>query len=333
MALFCKQAGCPGPQGDNCIENLSFAECPHTYEAETEDTQEADLSSEGDTKVEIQFVTTNSGSSLDAVTCDALLRQRPAKLIAFVGGPNVGKTTLLASVYERSRRNQLKEYGFAGSETILGFEDRCFLAREKCGLTVPNTQHTASKAELCFTHLRLSTPVGIQEWLLSDRSGEHFNRVRDYPDDLAGFSEIARADVLLFLIDGERLLADHHSAISEARALLQCLDQHKFLRNRKAIIVVTKSDKIVETEARKKVGDRVDRLVKSIKKTETEDALSVCFVASRTPKGEEDYGQGYQELLALIDEPVKRRSFKLHKIPDSNGRYPDALRSIGSSTQ
>ena len=65
---------------------------------------------------------------MSAEEADAFLRMRRAQVIALVGGNDVGKTTLLASLYELAHRDMLRDCRFAGSETLRAFEARCFLS-------------------------------------------------------------------------------------------------------------------------------------------------------------------------------------------------------------
>lgn len=327
MKLHCTQEGCNGPEGGTCIENLEFDQCPHVQKIQDSDVQTTSPEEDQTVQLSSEMVTTSPGPSINEVGCDALLRQRNAKLIALVGGPNVGKTTLLAGIYELCRRGQLSDFSFAGCETIFGFENRCFLARVRSGGEEADTQHTT---KLSFTHLRVGADNGINEWLFSDRPGENFDHARNYPDEMATFSEVERADILIILLDGERLLNSHQAALAEARSIAMILDQQSLLIDRPTIMVVTKSDKLVAQENRKIVEQRVSRLVDSIRARNPNVCLPIFFVSSRAHPGEPFKGEGYNELLTNFQIPDVEKEFGLVCDKRFTDRYPDALSLLGN---
>lgn len=329
--LKCNQQGCVGPEGESCIENLPFDQCPNVVDIDEVEEQKIApiLPDEKAQESGLKIVSTSRGASLDANSCDAFLRQRQASLVALVGGPNVGKTTLLAGIYEKCRKGTLSGYSFAGSETIRGFEQRCFLARERSGGVIPETQHTRSASELCFTHLSVVAEGKKDHWIMSDRSGEHFDRARDYPDIIADFSEIRRADVILFLVDGEKILNKHHQTLAELRALVLCLSRHAFLIDKSLSIVVTKSDRLGSCADKKIVKSRIIHLVSSLDLETKKADLETFFVASRPKKGEAEYGQGYEKLLSTFERPVERRTFCMPTAENSFKRFPDMLVNEG----
>jgi hypothetical protein len=66
------------------------------------------------------------------------------RVIVVAGEADSGKTTLLASLIDRFQRGPFSDYRFAGCKTLMGFEQRCHLARLKSGGTIPDTDRTPS---------------------------------------------------------------------------------------------------------------------------------------------------------------------------------------------
>lgn len=302
----CKQAGCGGPASGTCIEKLSFDECPYVISGE------ADPEQIGHTQQPIgetsNLISTGNTASLDAAACDALLREQAAIIVAVIAGPYAGKTTLLATLYELLRKAKLDGFSFAGSETIRGFEERCFLSRVNSGRDKADTQHTPARAGLNFTHLRVKTPDRMAELLLADRSGEYFQRVQNTPNLIAEFEEFYRADVIILVMDGQLLTTDPHRQISESRKLLLALSGAGLLPLKPLKIVITKNDLVSagqNAEIIRLVGTFVDecrRRVLSIN-------VSVHYTAARPLKGETKFGEGILNLIRDILIPPPSRDF------------------------
>ena len=235
----CRLPGCGGPAAGVCINALPFDECPDVVEpAVTEDLDDSDrtVSSGSD------FVLLPGGHALGATACDALLRQRGGTVVGLVAGPDVGKTTLIGTMYELLTRRRMVRHRFAGSETLRGYEERCHLARIASNSATADTLHTPTMAQLSFTHLRIARSEDRTDVVFSDRSGEHFQRTLDRPNEIAGFEELRRADVVLLLVDLPELLAAPHLQTSNLRKWVMAMGQNGILAGKVVRLVGTKAD-------------------------------------------------------------------------------------------
>src|SRR5262245_49650285 len=89
---------------------------------------------------EPKFVEIFSGGALSAADADAITLRFRTLLIVLVGAEGSGKTTVLASIYERLNEGPFAGFQFAGSRSLLSFEEICHLNRLASGGAQPDTQ-------------------------------------------------------------------------------------------------------------------------------------------------------------------------------------------------
>src|SRR6266478_9212034 len=70
-----------------------------------------------------------TGKELDNLEAANLQVARPVRLVVVAGPIESGKTTLIASLYELFQWSRVSDYLFAGSNTLAGFEQKCYLSR------------------------------------------------------------------------------------------------------------------------------------------------------------------------------------------------------------
>ena len=157
-----------------------------------------------DTPRDDDVVFLRGGNHMDVTTADAFLRTRRARVVALIGGNDVGKTTLLASLYEMAGLDQLEDFAFAGCETLRGFEERCHLSRAASNRLEPDTQRTRRALDLRFLHLRLLKQGQLLDLLFAERAGEDYIEMLDSPTAI-DMPEISRADSIALLVDGADL--------------------------------------------------------------------------------------------------------------------------------
>lgn len=257
------------------------------------------------------FVELYAGNELNSEDADAVTLQSPAHLVLFAGAAESGKTTLLASLYERFNEGPFAGFQFAGSRSLLGFEQICYLNRLISGGTRPDTPRTIPSDEATYYHLMLrGTAPGAQRRhvLLSAISGELFRLAKNSREDCERLTFLHRANTIVVLVDGARLAvtAQRTNAQSEASSILESFFDAKMVRNNCRVeFVFSKFDRIVEaghaavdflntTEAKLKTkfGDRIAHLafrriaarpeVQS-SKAPLNDGLAEAFTAWTTP--------------------------------------------------
>lgn len=247
--------------------------------------------------------------------------------------PGRGRGRFLLRAFERCRvrcRNRSLSAGFAGSETIRGFEERSFDSRVASDQAKASTLRTPRAAPVIFLHLRIAVADGrLLDFLISDRSGEHFNRALDTPAKFADFEEIGRADTILLLIDGEQLLNNHQVETARLRKLVVALSQAGHLTDKVVHLVVTKADLLNGESQRTQVEQRAkvisDELGRRSSNCRTQTHLTSC----RPLKGQTTFGQGIQKLLEVNVPEAKTQVFNTtHWNPGDGGTPLDRLMRV-----
>ncbi len=322
VTLGCKVPGCGGPRSGVCINGLSFGECPDVVTI----SDEAEVDLEKPTVIDEStgnepsapsgrsMTRTADGPSLNGASCDVLLRQRGGTVVGIVAGPEAGKTTMIATIYELLHRGRLDGYRFGGSETLRGYEERCHLARVASNRNYPDTARTPTHAKLSFTHLRVETATGITDVVFSDRSGEHFDNVLDQPAQLAEFAELVRADVILILVELDRLVEHAHVITSYTRRLVMAMRQCGLLQGKILRLVGTKADLLEGQDVLDETTSSLSSLAEDLTRRAGGSSIFKALVtASRRQSRSEHVVHGLKELLDDILQPRAQATFRLPK--------------------
>jgi hypothetical protein len=201
-------------------------------------------------EVEPDFIELFSGAALGAREAEAVTLRSRTHLVVFAGAEGSGKTTVLASIYERLNQGPFAGFKFAGSRSLLGFEEICHLNRLASGGVQPDTPRTQLTEETKYYHLALrgAEPVAVRrDVLLSAMSGELFRMAKDSQEDAERLTFLQRADTIVVLVDGERLAnpAQRTSAQADAADILESLLDAKMVSpSCRVEIVFSKLDRI-----------------------------------------------------------------------------------------
>ncbi len=225
------------------------------------------------------FIDVYAGNEFSSEDADAGTLRSPAHLVVFAGASESGKTTLLASLYERWIEGPFAGFQFAGSRSLLGFEQICHLNRLASGGEHPDTPHTPVSDEPAYYHLALrGTAPGAERRhvLLSAISGELFRLAKFSREDTERLTFLHRANTIVVLIDGARLAVNEQrlNAQTDASSILESFLDAKMIGSRCRVeFVFSKLDRVVEagdaalqflntteTKLRAKFGDRVPHL-------------------------------------------------------------------------
>lgn len=212
------------------------------------DPQIADLTGDSD------LIDLPSGDYLDVVSSSAITTASRTRVIVIAGGEECGKTTLLASIYEKFQEGPFGGLLFAGSRTLPGFEARCHLARIVSDRARPETERTKARLEDMLLHLRLradASDADPYDLLFTDLAGERFRLARDSTEECKKLRIIRRADHFVLMLDGERLstIEQREEAYTDGRSLLRsCLDATMLGKDSLVDVLVSKSD-IIKSRA------------------------------------------------------------------------------------
>lgn len=230
-----------------------------------------------------------SGDELSVVQAAELRRTVGGVLVALAGDQDVGKTTLIASLYDRFLDGPWAKFRFAGSETLVGFEKRLHLARMAGGQGKQDTPRTSNTSPLHFLHLSL-VPVAAgnrQHLILADLSGERFREAADSQDSCRKeLGHIKYADRLAVCLDGEKLtdLRARNAAISLVKGLLGNLLEVGHLDRTSVVdVLFTKWDLVLSDQKSDVHRAFIDKVEAMLRKEFAERLGSLTFfrVAAR----------------------------------------------------
>lgn len=199
---------------------------------------------------EPRFVELFSGGALSAADADAVTLRSRTHMVVLAGAEGSGKTTVLASIYERLNEGPFAGFQFAGSRSLLGFEEVCHLNRLASGGPQPDTQRTIPADEASYYHLALKgTEDGARRRhvLLAAMSGELFRMAMDTREDAERLTYLRRADTIVVLVDGARLavLEQRANAQTEAASVLESVIDAKMVGlNCRVEFVFSKLDRV-----------------------------------------------------------------------------------------
>ena len=251
------------------------------------------------------LVQLSGGDDMSVISADAFLRRRHAQVVALVGGNDVGKTTLLSSLYELAGLDRLTDFAFAGCETLRGFEERCHLSRAASNRLVPETKRTPLVAGPRFLHLCFLKESRRINLLFADRAGEAYVKMLDSPT-IVNMPELLRADSIALLVDGKDLCdpTRRQLQITRTRRFWMMLQQNEILsRTGPSIqLVLTKLDIIQEGKEGHAGLAAFESLFDGISNGygygKVESPLTSHRVAARPTKPSElVFGTGLEELL------------------------------------
>ncbi|WP_343724062.1 TRAFAC clade GTPase domain-containing protein [Herbaspirillum huttiense] len=274
------------------------------------------------------MVSTGGGGSLDAHACNELLLERGGILIGIVAAPDVGKTTMIAKIYELALRRKFGSFKFAGSETLRGYEERCHLSRIASNRPLPDTPRTRMAAKLNFTHLNLVTSSGKIDMIFSDRSGEYFDTVLGRPAEIINFTELRRSNVILLLVDLAALAKSPHVPQSQVRRLFMAMSQHGHLNNKSVWLVGTKADLMTDPEtlarAENLLAEMTSELAQRTKEGERTTVRQIV-TSSRRNLATGEAGQGLERLLEEIVGTPLPQNFMTEQVWPKELNELDAL--------
>lgn len=189
-----------------------------------------------------------SGDALNDEDLYLLTAKKNTRIIYVLGPVGSGKTTFESMIYECFLKNIDEELLFAGSETLLGFEQRLNNLRVVSGNSTAKMERTNIQERHCFLQLYLKDKQENYSVVFSDISGEIFDRCvankTNMEEDLKNLD--LTQNIVLF-IDGEALLdkSRRQGAVSQLRTFLQTLKSSNLYSPGYNIdIVISKNDVI-----------------------------------------------------------------------------------------
>lgn len=246
----CDQEGCTVHNDGKCLEGFEdLNQCPHCQFVEVED--EVSVEEEiniANSEEELEF-NLPDGLALNAASARSITRDKPTHLILIAGDEESGKTTLLASLYECFLVGPFGQYSFAGSQSLVGFEARCYLSRIHSGRSFPETERTKPGASDTLLHLRVfdKSKNKQTDLLFSDLPGEIFRLAKDSTEECKKLKILHRCDRFVLLLDCERLIdfENRHETFANGVGIIRsCLDSEMLRGDVIIDVLFTKWDSV-----------------------------------------------------------------------------------------
>lgn len=305
--IVCANPDCRVAETGRCVEGLELDACTY-YGLEPVDAEMdgEELDEQGDNL----SVMLPSAGTLSPEDASHVIRQGGSRVIAVLGPSDSGKTSLIASLYDLFQEGSVAGVEFARSRTLHAFEQTCHDARAASRRSEPHMSRTPI-GEVSFYHLEIG---GLQDGknialLLGDRAGEEYRAAADDVSVVAGFSEVARADTLTVLVDGERLLdtGTRHNLRSDINMMLQGLDEGGALRaGSRLALVLTKLDAVTAADHRERALRDFDSLLYDVRRLFGHSLSEVePFQVAASPKiNVLPRGTGVADLLSFWIRPA-----------------------------
>lgn len=236
-----------------------------------------------------------SGNALTPDTATSVWATGRPSLIGLVGLPDAGKTSFLATLYLRLRRERLADRSFTGSLTLPGWAKvahRMHWAEGRQPGYPPRT--SSQKREPGFLHIALRGDNDqVNDLLIADTKGEwYLHWLTDAQEERAEGARwtVKHADVILFFLDLAALTdpTKRHATRSLTERLI---DRVADLNPQQRIIVIhAKQDKV--TADTNPLVDQLTRRLASRFQTPP------IFRTIAAPEQRADAGQGVLEAVA-----------------------------------
>jgi hypothetical protein len=221
-------------------------------------------------------------------------RQRFTPIIFMAGEISSGKTTLIASLHDAFLFAPLAGFRFAGSQTLLAFEERSFESRAKSEGLLPQTPRTRYENGQEYFHLRVQEEQDPSlcnlDILFADMSGEFYERSIQRRDEAQQLRGLTRAQCLLVLLDGEKLASPMERQRVRSNALSfirRCIEERVLTVDTELQVLISKWDSVTKLP-----GDAQTEILEFIESRINAKALErqvmVRPIASRPALGSPD---------------------------------------------
>jgi hypothetical protein len=321
--LTCPNPDCRIADTGKCVEGFDISECPNLRAATVPKVPEP-VAKDSDTEPRRSDVRVASGEILTIDEATDVLCNGLTRVLTLIGPQDSGKTTLGISLYAAFQNGPFEHLSFGGSMTLVSFEQRIHLAQAACGKERPDTPRTSRREGLGFLHLSLhDEKTGRIDLLISERSGEFYKDVADSKEECKDLYEIDRADFIIFLVDGGKLITDERHAVKSGTVMMvEALVEGGILRERHRIgVVLTKFDIILSSAFYDRARKDFDGLVENIRNrfgSKVSEIHSLIIAA----RPENDKVLPLHGVLGVIEECLRPRP-RVDFVPPSTVRVKD----------
>lgn len=207
----------------------------------------------------------SSGRALNENELYQLTARTKTRIIYVLGPVGSGKTTFESMLYAFFLKNIDQNLLFAGSETLVGFEERLNNLRTKSGNSNAQMERTNKSERRCFLHLNL-LDLNLNCYhniVFSDMSGETFencNSNRSNMEQDLPYLDIAQ-NVVLFM-DGEALLdkSERQGSVMKIKSFLKTFKSSKLYNKKTNIDIIISKNDIIYEKTRQERNDFIDHI-------------------------------------------------------------------------
>lgn len=254
-----------------------------------------------------------SGSVLDPLDTYSITAAEKSCFVVIMGATGSGKTTLVTSIYQQFLCGGfLDNYYFAGSKTLMAFEERAHYTRTVSNGLEPQTLRTPRGSINDILHLRIKDNQKNRNinLLLSDFSGEDFeNAVANIEVARQDFNLVKSAKKIVVIVDGANIVTPRKRASEIQRAiniLKTFFDGELTHNNVDVLIVLSKYDLTKDKVEEEYLESISESFVKQI--PELKNRVGFLRVAAMpTNTDEVALGFGLNDLLdELLKDQIKK---------------------------
>lgn len=317
----CNEEGCSVLTVGKCVNGLGLDVCPHYSEGDdtiVEYQDEKDFDNNLDDQNEDDDTNTfpkgnevnkenlkdvHTGKALTLDEADKIARSVLTRVIVLAGMPEAGKTTLLLTLMHLfSCRQSFEGHIFAGSQTLIDFEEKSHPSKIDSDISEPETGRTPVGAHT-FMHIAVADLENLNkkvDLLFTDISGETFKALKDSTEECKKFELGSRADHFALFFDTKDLtsLSDRANSKAAGLGMLRGLTEAGILQaSTKIQIVFSKWDlfnehkrdnheqflEVLKDEIRKNYGHMYD--------------MSFYEISCRSKDGSFAFGYGLEKLF------------------------------------
>ena len=221
-----------------------------------------------------------------------------------------------------------REYLFAGSYSLQGFEQRAFYTRIKSKGNEPTTQRTSLEDNQAFLHIRLWNRNNnvISNLILADISGEAFtNHIGQVDEAKISFPFIERADYVVGIIDGEKLCnkKTRNSIVSEMIEMIRTFWDAELITDGCVLqIVFSKFDIFSKVENHNLILEKIKQQIVARLSELFMDIEYYNVAAMPSTIDEFSVGYGLEDLLqGWVRKHVRKSSRKMEEPFDELTEY------------
>lgn len=191
----------------------------------------------------------------------------PTKLILVLGPVGAGKTTLISRIFDQFHDGPIGHWKFAGSETIVGYENILRSYRSENVNSTPAVERTSSKLDPDLFHINLKkNNEEVKAALIANLSGELFNSLIQESNTIEDMVYFKRAGHISIMLDGGKLInkAGRASELRNAYLFLERLVSAKHISDNAIISVLIAKEDVFRAVEKTNAGF-VDETIKKIK--------------------------------------------------------------------